>query len=88
MLRGKYKDSIKLSLGEVQPAGLLKAELGEPVGRGAVLLYPLRLWLDPEAKTGERLGKNDDDYGVVLIKTDNPDVSPLRLRVMFAVTKP
>ncbi|MGV3483632.1 MAG: DUF1573 domain-containing protein [Planctomycetaceae bacterium] len=88
MLRGKYKDSVKLSLGEVEPAGLLKAELGEPVGRGAVLLYPLRLWLDPEAKTGERLGKNDDDYGVVWIQTDNPDVSPLRLRVVFTVTKP
>ncbi len=88
MLRGKFKDSLKLSLGDVEPAGLLMAELGEPVGRGSVLLYPLRLWLDPEAKSGERLGNRDDDYGVVWIKTDNADVPPLRLRVRFAVAKP
>ena len=87
MLRGKYKDAIKLSLGDIEPAGVLKAELGEPVGRASVMLYPLRLWLDPEAKPIERLGKSDDDYGVVWIRTDNPDVSPLRLRVRFAVAK-
>jgi len=87
MLRGKYKDAIKLSLGDVEPAGILKAELGEPVGRASVMLYPLRLWLDPEAKPIERLGKSDDDYGVVWVRTDNPEVSPLRLRVRFAVAK-
>ncbi len=87
MLRGKYKDSVKLSLGEVEPAGILKAELGEPVGRGPTILYPLRLWIDPEANAIERLGKSDDDYGIVWIRTDNPEVSPLRLKVRFAVAK-
>jgi hypothetical protein len=87
MLRGKYKDSLKLRLGDVEPAGILQAELGEPVGRGSILLYPLKLWVAPETKSGEWLGKSDDDYGVVWIRTDNPDVSPLRLRVRFAVAK-
>lgn len=87
MLRGKDRDTIKLSLGDVEPSDLLMAELGEPVGRGSVLLYPLRLWVNPEAKSGERMGKSDDDYGIVWIKTDNPEVSPLRLKVRFAVAK-
>jgi hypothetical protein len=87
MLRGAYKDSVKLSLGSVEPAGLLNAELGEPVGRGSVMLYPLRLWVNPEAKSGERIGKNDEDFGVVTIQTDNPDLSPLKLKVRFAVVK-
>ena len=87
MLRGNDKDSVKLSLGAIEPANLLMAELGEPVGRGSVLLYPLRLWVNPEAKSGERLGKSDDDYGVVPIQTDKPEVSPLKLKVRFAVAK-
>ncbi len=87
MLRGKYRDSLKLQLGEVEPAGLLNAELGEPKGRGTVLLYPLKLWVNKEAKEGERLGKSDDDFGIVWIKTDNPDIAPLRLKVRFAIDK-
>jgi hypothetical protein len=87
MLRGKYKDSLKLTVGDVEPAGVLHAELGEPVGRGSIMLYPLRLWVDPETKSGEWLGKSADDYGVVWIRTDNPEVSPLKLRVRFAVAK-
>ncbi len=87
MLRGKYRDSLKLELGDIEPAGLLNAELGEPKGRGTVLLYPLRLWLDKEAKEGERLGKSEADFGIVWIKTDNANVPPLRLKVRFAVDK-
>lgn len=87
MLRGKYKDSLKLSVGDVEPAGILHAELGEPVGRGSIMLYPLKLWVDPETKSGEWVGKATDDYGVVWIKTDNAEVSPLKLRVRFAVAK-
>ncbi len=87
MLRGKYRDSLKLQLGDVEPAGLLNAELGEPKGRGTVLLYPLKLWLNKDAKEGERLGKSDDDFGIVWIKSDNPDIAPLRLKVRFAVDK-
>ncbi len=87
MLRGKHKDTLTLSVGEVEPADLLRAELDESVGRGSVKLYPLRLWIDPAATAGSRTGKSDDDYGVVWIRTDNPEVSPLRLRVRFAVEK-
>lgn len=88
MLRGQNKETIKLSLGDVEPKDMLRAELGDPVGRGSVILYPLKLWLDPELKSGERTGRNDDDYGYVTVQTDNEDVPPLRIKIRFAVAKP
>ncbi len=87
MLRGKYKDTLKLNVGKVEPSELLHAELGEAIGRGNVTLYPLRIWIDLKATFGSRTGKNADDYGIVWIETDNPEVPPLPLKVLFTVAK-
>jgi len=88
MLRGPKRDSIKLSIGDVQPAGILKAELGEPVGRNTTVLVPLTLTIDPSAEPIDRMGRGNDDFGTVSIKTDDPNLSPLELRVRFMVRKP
>ncbi len=87
LLRGPHRDSVKLSIGDVEPAGILHAELGEPVGRSSTVLVPLKLWIDPAAEPIDRMGRGGEDFGIVWIKTDHPDVSPLRLRVRFNVPK-
>jgi len=87
LLRGPHRDSVQLSIGEVEPAGILHAELGEPVGRSSTVLVPLKLWIDPATEPIDRMGRGGDDFGIVWIKTDHPDVSPLRLRVRFNVPK-
>lgn len=87
LLRGPHRDSVKLSIGEVEPAGILHAELGEPVGRSTTVLVPLKLWIDPSAAPIDRMGRGGDDFGIVWIQSDHPDVSPLRLRVRFNVPK-
>lgn len=87
MLRGPARDRISLKVGEVEPAGILHAELGEPIGRSNTVLVPLKLWIDPQAGPIERMGRGASDYGIVWIKSDDPEVSPLRLRVRFAVPK-
>ena len=87
LLRGPHRDSVKLSIGEVEPAGILHAELGEPVGRSSTVLVPLKLTIDPAAGPIDRMGRGGDDFGIVWIQSDHPDVSPLRLRVRFNVPK-
>lgn len=87
LLRGPHRDSVKLSIGEVEPAGILHAELGEPVGRTSTVLVPLKLWVDSAAEPIDRMGRGGDDFGIVWIQSDHPEVSPLRLRVRFNVPK-
>ncbi|TVP97484.1 MAG: DUF1573 domain-containing protein [Planctomycetaceae bacterium] len=85
LLRGPDRDSIRLQLGDIEPAGVLRAELGEPVGRSTTVLVPLLLWVDPDAGPIELMGRGIDDYGVVWIRGEGPEVSPLKLRIRFVV---
>lgn len=85
MLRGPAREDVNLSIGEIEPAGILHAELGERIGRSSTVLVPLKLWIDPAAGPIDRMGRGGDDFGVVWLKTDNPEVSPLRVRVRFNV---
>jgi len=88
MLRGPKRDSIKLSIGDVQPAGILKAELGEPIGRNTTVMVTLTLTIDPSAQPIDRMGRGKDDFGTVSIQTGDPNLSPLELKVRFSVPKP
>ncbi|HBJ33814.1 MAG TPA: hypothetical protein DDZ51_03415 [Planctomycetaceae bacterium] len=88
ILRGPKRNTIKLSIGDVQPKGILRAELGEPVGRSTTVLVPLTLSVDPEAKPIDMMGRGSDDFGTVSIQTDDPTMSPLQLKVRFQVAKP
>jgi hypothetical protein len=87
LLRGANRESMKLVLGEIEPAGVLRAELGEPLGRSNTVLVPLTLWVDPAAGPIELMGRGNDDYGSLWIRPDDPDQSPVRLKVRFAVPK-
>lgn len=87
LLRGPDREAIKLTVADIEPAGILRAELGEPVGRSNTVLVPLLLWVDPDAGPIELMGRGVDDYGVVWIRGEGPDVSPLKLRVRFVVPK-
>lgn len=85
LLRGPDRDAIKLSIGEVDPAGVLQAELGEPIGRSTTRLIPLMLSIAPDAGPIDRKGLGLDDWGVVRLEAEGPESSSLRLRVRFSV---
>jgi len=87
MLRGPARESIKLSIGDVKPAGILRADLGEPIGRSSTVLVPLTLTVDPAAPPTDLMGRGTDDFGIVVIKTDDPNLSPLELKVRFSIPK-
>jgi hypothetical protein len=88
LVRGPDREKIKLAIGEVKPAGLLKAELGEPVGRSTTVLVPLMISVDPAAKPIDMMGRGTDDFGFIEIRGEGVEnVSPMVLRVRFAVPK-
>ena len=84
-LKGEQANSTKLSVGEISPAEFVEATLEEPVGRGKMTLHALKLKFKPGEKKVERLGMDRDDYGYVMIESDNPLVPPLKLRLKFSL---
>lgn len=85
VLKGDQRDNTKLSVGESSPGGAVRATLGEPKGRGSMVLYPLEIELVPGDQPIERMGKNRSDYGSVIIESDNPKVPKMRLILKFAI---
>ncbi len=85
MVRGPQRDQLKLLIDHVEPAGVLRAELGEPVGRSNTVLVPLILSVDPDAPATELMGRGNDDFGLVVVKTDDPDQSPLEVKIRISV---
>ncbi len=85
LLRGPHRESTTLSIGEVEPANVLAAELGEPKVKDNLVMFVLKLKIRPDAPVMERRGNHKDDYGTVWIQSDNEAVAPLRLRVKFNV---
>lgn len=88
VLRGKFKDSAELKISDVQPPDAIEAELGEPINRNTMTLLPLSVRIRRDAPEIERTGKNENDYGLILIDSDNPTIAPIRVRVTFAVGTP
>ncbi|MEM9367819.1 MAG: DUF1573 domain-containing protein [Planctomycetota bacterium] len=85
VLKGEQREKTQLSVGEVSPEEELTAELGEPIGRGTMKMYPLILTLKPGTERRERLGRDREDYAVIPIESDNPKVPTLKLRVKYSV---
>ena len=85
VLKGSERDNTNLRIGEVYPDNVIKATLGEPKGRGSMLLFPLEIELIPGDKRIERLGKSKDDYGSVWIESDNPKVAKMRVALKFSI---
>lgn len=84
-LKGADHAATKLSIGEISPADNVKATLGNPVGQGSMSLFPLELELIPGETATDRLGMNTDDYGFVMIESDDPQVPALKLILKFAL---
>lgn len=85
VLKGEHRENTTLSVGEVVPDQVLRASLGEPKGRGSMTLYPLTLEFIPSEETVERVGANSADYGQVMIESDNPKVTKMRIALKFSL---
>jgi hypothetical protein len=85
VLKGSERDKTQLSIGEVEPEGVVKAKLGEPKGQGSMKLFPLEIELIPGDEPIERMGRNREDTGAIWIESDNPKVSKMRIVLKFAL---
>lgn len=85
VVKGSQRDNTNLSVGEVHPEGVLEARLEEPLMRGQMALHRLVIRFKPGPEPVERLGKNKQDYGWVLIESDNAKVPPMRVVLKFAL---
>ncbi len=86
VLKGNERDNTNLSIGKVEPEGIIKAKLGEPKsGRGTMKLFPLEIEIVRTDTPIALLGNSRDDYGNVWIESDNPKVPKMRIAVKFAV---
>lgn len=88
VLRGPFKDSAQLAITQVEPAEAIEAELGEPISRNSMTLLPLTVRIRGDAPVIDRSGKHEDDYGFVVVDSDNPTIAPIRIRLTFAVGTP
>lgn len=85
VLKGEERETTKLSIGEVSPAEAMRVNLGEPLVRKSMVLYPLEIEIVPGKKPLEYLGMKGTDFGSIWIESDNPKVAKMRLAVKFAV---
>ncbi|MEM6980211.1 MAG: DUF1573 domain-containing protein [Planctomycetota bacterium] len=84
-LKGSQQADTTLSIGEISPSDVVVAKLGPPVGAGPTKLHSLKVELQPGSENVERLGLNREDYGFVIIESDNPKVPALKLRLKFSL---
>ncbi len=84
-LKGSERDRTNLTIGETYPDEVMEAKIGEPRGKGAMRLFPLTLTLKADAEPHDLLGKNQDDFGLIWIESDNPKVSRMKVAVKVFV---
>ena len=84
-LKGSERDSTNLTIGETHPSDVIQAEIGKPLGKGSMRLFPLKITLKPGEKTIDLLGKNKDDFGWLWIESDNPKVSRMKVAVKVMI---
>jgi hypothetical protein len=86
LVKGPYRNDVKLSIGEVDPP-LLKVTLGEgmPVGDGRAIKHSLSVELPDDAPPMNRLGNAQGKAGLLVIETSHPTVTRLPIKIRFAV---
>ncbi|MDG2222777.1 MAG: DUF1573 domain-containing protein [Rubripirellula sp.] len=85
VLKGNERENTKLSVSGIVPDKVISAKLGEPIGRGSMTLYPLEIEFTPGEETVARVGSHSKDYGQIIIGSDNPKVTKMRIALKFSV---
>ncbi len=87
LFRGPLKDVAKLRVASAVPEVALEAELGEPQDRGTMKLYPLVIRVKNSAPEMQLSGSSKEDTGIITIESDDAEVAPVRVGVVFRISK-
>ena len=94
-VKGKYKEEVEFSVAEIDPEGILSASVGSPKkltktnadGEKEVttLLFPLKIAVEKNSKSVQRMGSVQGDLGTIKFNTNHPEIPTFSIRVQFAV---
>lgn len=87
MVKGKHRDSVKVTVGDCDPAGHLSAAIGErkSIRNGTAYLIPIVVSVAKDTPPMNRLGGVSTSYGEIMLHTTHPVAKEVRLQVRFAV---
>jgi hypothetical protein len=87
LAKGPLRDSIKLSVVELDPAGIFQVKVvRRPVtGAGNAIQHLVQLHIPPGSPQIIRLNEQQDGYGRIVLATTHPDIERLEILVRFAI---
>jgi hypothetical protein len=85
VVKGEHAGNVQLSVGQLDPAEVLQAELAASTTVGRPARYQLTLTLRPSEQVVNRLGNGQGELAEVVIETTDPDAPQLRIPVAFAL---
>ena len=88
MVRGDNNQEIEVTIdsAEISPSSHLRAEILPKQALGNVVRVPLKLTIDGAAGSISRLGPSREEFGKIVIRTNDPSTPVIELYVKFAVT--
>ena len=87
LIKGPYREDVKLTLREVDPQDVLSVKLGDAqkINEGAVYMYPLQIQIPAGSRLVNRLGTDQAKMGKIVIETTHPTAKTIPIQVKFAV---
>lgn len=87
LVKGPHRHDVKLSVGEVDPAGVLQVSLGEgvPIADGKAIKFPLTITVPKDSAPRHQLGDARGKTGKVVIETTHPTAKQIPIHVRFAI---
>ena len=87
LAKGPLRESIKLSVVELDPADVFQVKVVQrPVtGAGNAIQHLVMLHIPPGIPQIERLNEQQDGYGRIVLATTHPDIERLEILVRFAI---
>lgn len=88
VFRGAKRKTAELKIGAIDPAEGLEAEIGKGSERGEMTVFPLTVRTKLSAPEMVRGGQVDAEPGRITIESEDPEVAPLVVNVLFRIGKP
>lgn len=87
IVRGPKRDSVALKVGSVDPENAIEVEIGSGNIRGDMKVVPVIVRTKADAPEMVRGGQVDAKPGKITLETDDPEVAPIAIDVLFRIGK-
>jgi hypothetical protein len=87
LVKGPHRENVSVSIGSIDPEGILIARVGEVQklgNNGSVYMFPLEIEIAQGRPPVNRLGNTQGPAGEIVLNTTHPDAQRVRIQVSFA----